>query len=93
MAESSNAVVLKTIDLHGSGGSNPSLSAVKKAVCVKQAAFFVSGCFVLSVFLSSIFLLPFVCVVFLFYEYAICTVSLWYVYGVTRPKITIQINA
>ncbi len=27
MAEWSNAVVLKTIDLHGSGGSNPSLSA------------------------------------------------------------------
>lgn len=26
MAERSNAVVLKTIDLHGSGGSNPSLS-------------------------------------------------------------------
>ena len=29
MAEWSNAAVLKTVDLHGSGGSNPSLSAVK----------------------------------------------------------------
>ena len=29
MAERSNAVVLKTIDLHGSGGSNPSLSTKK----------------------------------------------------------------
>ncbi len=28
MAEWSNAAVLKTVDLHGSGGSNPSLSAV-----------------------------------------------------------------
>ena len=30
MAEWSNAAVLKTVDLHGSGGSNPSLSAKKK---------------------------------------------------------------
>ena len=29
MAEWSNAAVLKTVDLHGSGGSNPSLSAGK----------------------------------------------------------------
>ena len=29
MAEWSNAAVLKTVDLHGSGGSNPSLSAEK----------------------------------------------------------------
>ena len=29
MAERSNAAVLKTVDLHGSGGSNPSLSAEK----------------------------------------------------------------
>ncbi len=29
MAEWSNAAVLKTVDLHGSGGSNPSLSANK----------------------------------------------------------------
>ena len=28
MAEWSNAAVLKTVDLHGSGGSNPSLSAI-----------------------------------------------------------------
>ena len=27
MAERLNAAVLKTVDLHGSGGSNPSLSA------------------------------------------------------------------
>ena len=30
MAEWSNAAVLKTVDLHGSGGSNPSSSAKKK---------------------------------------------------------------
>ena len=30
MAEWSNAAVLKTVDLHGSGGSNPSLSAREK---------------------------------------------------------------
>ena len=30
MAEWSNAAVLKTVDLHGSGGSNPSLSAKGK---------------------------------------------------------------
>ncbi len=29
MAEWSNAAVLKTVDLHGSGGSNPSLSAIQ----------------------------------------------------------------
>ena len=29
MAEWSIAAVLKTVDLHGSGGSNPSLSAIK----------------------------------------------------------------
>ena len=29
MAEWSNAAVLKTVDLHGSGGSNPSLSALQ----------------------------------------------------------------
>ena len=42
MAEWSNAAVLKTVDLRGSGGSNPSLSAKKKGrfVCLsllKQA--------------------------------------------------------
>ena len=36
MAEWSNAAVLKTVDLHGSGGSNPSLSAENK----KQPASF-----------------------------------------------------
>ncbi len=30
MAEWSNAAVLKTVDLNGSGGSNPSLSAAKR---------------------------------------------------------------
>ncbi len=30
MAEWSNAAVLKTVDLNGSGGSNPSLSAEKR---------------------------------------------------------------
>ena len=30
MAERSNAAVLKTVDLRGSGGSNPSLSAEKQ---------------------------------------------------------------
>ena len=30
MAERSNAAVLKTVDLRGSGGSNPSLSAKKE---------------------------------------------------------------
>ena len=29
MAEWSNAAVLKTVDLNGSGGSNPSLSAIR----------------------------------------------------------------
>ena len=32
MAEWSNAAVLKTVDLNGSGGSNPSLSAKKEEV-------------------------------------------------------------
>ena len=42
MAEWSNAAVLKTVDLHGSGGSNPSLSAKvqKKAAELVRAAFF-----------------------------------------------------
>ena len=30
MAEWSNAAVLKTVDLNGSGGSNPSLSATER---------------------------------------------------------------
>ena len=33
MAEWSNAAVLKTVDLNGSGGSNPSLSAIKDLNC------------------------------------------------------------
>ena len=32
MAEWSNAAVLKTVDLHGSGGSNPSLSATRSSL-------------------------------------------------------------
>ena len=35
MAEWSNAAVLKTVDLNGSGGSNPSLSAKHKKKGVK----------------------------------------------------------
>ncbi|PLX05990.1 MAG: hypothetical protein C0596_15975 [Marinilabiliales bacterium] len=36
MAEWSNAAVFKTVDLHGSGGSNPSFSAKRKSK-VKQS--------------------------------------------------------
>lgn len=39
MAEWSNAAVLKTVDLNGSGGSNPSLSAEKVAYRYLQATF------------------------------------------------------
>ena len=42
MAEWSIAAVLKTVDLNGSGGSNPSLSANKKAM-QKSIAFIVHG--------------------------------------------------
>ena len=42
MAEWSNAAVLKTVDLHGSGGSNPSLSAKSgKESITKVVLFFV----------------------------------------------------
>ena len=47
MAEWSNAAVLKTVDLHGSGGSNPSLSAKKKKEALLQLPFF---CFYLGLF-------------------------------------------
>ena len=42
MAEWSNAAVLKTVDLNGSGGSNPSLSAEKgvNQVVTRFAPFF-----------------------------------------------------
>ncbi len=40
MAEWSNAAVLKTVDLNGSGGSNPSLSANKLKLSAKRWAFF-----------------------------------------------------
>ena len=39
MAERSNAAVLKTVEGHTSGGSNPSLSAKEKAM--RSVAFFV----------------------------------------------------
>ena len=39
MAEWSNAAVLKTVDLHGSGGSNPSLSAEKGVTDICDAFF------------------------------------------------------
>ena len=39
MAEWSNAAVLKTVDLHGSGGSNPSLSAKKGVTGICDAFF------------------------------------------------------
>ena len=41
MAEWSNAAVLKTVDLNGSGGSNPSLSANKLKLSALRWAFFV----------------------------------------------------
>ena len=37
LAEWSIAAVLKTVDLHGSGGSNPSLSANKKGDTLRVA--------------------------------------------------------
>ena len=40
MAEWSNAAVLKTVDLNGSGGSNPSLSANKLKLSALRWAFF-----------------------------------------------------
>ena len=40
MAEWSNAAVLKTVDLNGSGGSNPSLSASKLKLSALRWAFF-----------------------------------------------------
>ena len=39
MAEWSNAAVLKTVDLNGSGGSNPSLSAEKGVTDICSAFF------------------------------------------------------
>ena len=39
MAEWSNAAVLKTVDLNGSGGSNPSLSAEKGVTGICSAFF------------------------------------------------------
>ena|GEM_PF-5834354 len=45
MAEWSNAAVLKTVDLHGSGGSNPSLSAKSGVKEVRNGFLF---CFIFS---------------------------------------------
>ena len=42
MAEWSIAAVLKTVDLKGSGGSNPSLSA-KRSKLAEKLAFFLTG--------------------------------------------------
>ncbi len=39
MAEWSIAAVLKTVDLHGSGGSNPSLSATRVLLCAVLFSF------------------------------------------------------
>ena len=39
MAEWSNAAVLKTVDLNGSGGSNPSLSAEKWLIGICEPLF------------------------------------------------------
>ena len=36
MAEWSIAAVLKTVDLRGSGGSNPSLSATEDMTCLSE---------------------------------------------------------
>ena len=41
MAEWSNAAVLKTVDLHGSGGSNPSSSAKKIRVAIATLIFII----------------------------------------------------
>ena len=43
MAEWSIAAVLKTVELRGSGGSNPSLSANDFKLSAKRWAFFVQG--------------------------------------------------
>ncbi len=40
MAEWSNAAVLKTVDLNGSGGSNPSLSADKRKLRISRLPLF-----------------------------------------------------
>ena len=40
MAEWSIAAVLKTVELRGSGGSNPSLSAIKKSNSAMSYSFF-----------------------------------------------------
>ncbi len=45
LAEWSIAAVLKTVDLQGSGGSNPSLSATKDATL--RVALFVSGHYII----------------------------------------------
>ena len=44
MVEWSITAVLKTVELKGSGGSNPSLSANNLKLSAKRWAFFVQGC-------------------------------------------------
>lgn len=51
LAEWSNAAVLKTVDLNGSGGSNPSLSAEKKEIFNLNISFF----FIFAKFASILF--------------------------------------
>ena len=46
LAEWSNAAVLKTVDLNGSGGSNPSLSAEKRHTRILVCLFFLYICLV-----------------------------------------------
>ena len=49
MAEWSIAAVLKTVELRGSGGSNPSLSATKRifrqTIALERLSFFVPACY------------------------------------------------
>ena len=47
MAEWSNAAVLKTVDLHGSGGSNPSLSARRQNEA--RGIIFDASCFFIAI--------------------------------------------
>jgi hypothetical protein len=46
MAERSNAAVLKTVDCHRSGGSNPSLSALSLKILFALQIFNFAGLFV-----------------------------------------------
>jgi hypothetical protein len=52
MAERSIAAVLKTVDLQGSGGSNPSLSATEKKPPIRRFFYFDENRKLASVFLE-----------------------------------------